>query len=242
MKIKLVSLGAAGLLLLALVGPALASVASTFTWLGNGFPNASCNGNSTTMLWIWTGDDPLSLTINGEDQSGSWAQEGNGSWHFTTDLDGTNYPPTSASITYVGNAGVLTLSGCDEGGSPTPSESASPSDSSAPTPSESASPTDSATPTPTDSATPTPSDSATPIPTETAPPTGSAEPSSGTPTPTGSAEASSGTPGVTPPATSTDGTSNGSGNGALLLVLGLMGLGTTGILILVPNPVNRRRR
>ena len=97
-------------------------------------------------------------------------------------------------------------------------------------------------PRPSDTATPTPSDSATPIPTETAPPTGSAEPSSGTPTPTGSAEASSGTPGLTPPATSTDGPSNGSGDGALLLVLALMGLGTTGILVLVPNPVSRRRR
>lgn len=107
-------------------------------------------------------------------------------------------------------------------------------DCSTPSPSESASPTDTATPTPTDTATPTPTD--------TAPPTGSAEPSSGTPTPTGSAEASSGTPGVTPPATSTDGSNGGSGNGALLLVLALMAIGTTGVLVLAPSPVNRRRR
>lgn len=123
-------------------------------------------------------------------------------------------------------------------------------DCSTPSPSESASPTDTATPTPSDTATPTPSesaspsDSATPTPTDTATPTptGSAEASSGTPTPTGSADASSGTPGVTPPATSTDGSNGGTGNGALLLVLLLMALGTTGVLVLAPSPVSRRRR
>ena len=109
-------------------------------------------------------------------------------------------------------------------------------DCSTPTPSESASPSESATPTPCGCATPTPSESATPT------PSGSAEASSGTPTPSGSAEASSGTPGVTPPATSTDGTSGGSGNGALLFVLALMALGTTGVLVLAPSPVSRRRR
>ena len=119
---------------------------------------------------------------------------------------------------------------------PSPSESASPTDTATPTP------TDTATPTPTDTATHPPTDTATPTPTDTAPPTGSAEPSSGTPTPTGSAEASSGTPGVTPPATSTDGSNGGSGNGALLLVLALMAIGTTGVLVLAPSPVNRRRR
>jgi len=121
---------------------------------------------------------------------------------------------------------------------PTPSESASPSESATPTPCGCATPTpsESATPTPSESATPTPSESATPT------PSGSAEASSGTPTPSGSAEASSGTPGVTPPATSTDGTSGGSGNGALLFVLALMALGTTGVLVLAPSPVSRRRR
>lgn len=86
----------------------------------------------------------------------------------------------------------------------------------------------------------TPSESASPS--DSAPPTGSAEPSSGSPTPTGSADASSGTPGVTPPATSTDGSSGGPGNGALLLVLVLMVVGTTGVLVLAPSPVSRRRR
>jgi len=130
---------------------------------------------------------------------------------------------------------IFEYAGDCQSSSPTPSESASPSDSATPTPSESASPSDSATPTPSESA--SPSDSATPT------PTGSAEASSGTATPTGSAEASSGTPGVTPPATSTDGSNGGSGsNGALLLVLALMAIGTTGILVLVPSPVSRRRR
>ena len=73
-------------------------------------------------------------------------------------------------------------------------------------------------------------------------PSGSAEASSGTPTPTGSAEAASGTPGVTPPATSTDGSTGGSGDGALLFVLALMAVGTTGLLVLAPSPVRRRRR
>ncbi len=60
---------------------------------------------------------------------------------------GDNYPPITASITYTGMAGMLTLSGCDEGGAqptPTPTPIASPT----PTPAPSATPSSTPTPTP----------------------------------------------------------------------------------------------
>ena len=120
LRYRLGALLGAGLLTVAVAGVALAATHDTF----NGWPNQSCSTDEgslpTTMLWIWTGDAPSSLTINGEVQSGSWAQQGQGVWHFTVDVSGTNYPPTSASVEYTGADGILTLSGCDEG---TPSES-----------------------------------------------------------------------------------------------------------------------
>jgi hypothetical protein len=130
---KLMALVGASLLTFAVAGVALAT---TGEWGGQGFPNASCSGDSSTMLWIWTGDSPTSLTINGSVQSGSWAQQGNGggSYHFTVAIDGNNYPPTTASVEYTGDAGTLTLSGCDEGGSPAPSGGGG-GETSAPTPS-----------------------------------------------------------------------------------------------------------
>ena len=44
------------------------------------------------------------------------ADAANGSWHWTITIGAANFPPTTASITYTGKAGTLTLSGCDEGG------------------------------------------------------------------------------------------------------------------------------
>ncbi len=96
------------------------SSSSPFYWQGNGYPSGTCSPTTTgTMLWIWTGDNPTSLTINGQLQtSGSWVQQGNGSWHFTaTIVPGVNYPPLLGTtyVDYTVSAGVLTLSGCNEG-------------------------------------------------------------------------------------------------------------------------------
>jgi hypothetical protein len=99
-----------------------ATSGGTFTWQGNGFPNPTCDASTAqSMLWIFNDNGsavPTSLTINGELQSGSWVQKGNGTYQFTATVDAVNFPPTSASATYTGNLGsstVLTLSGCNEG-------------------------------------------------------------------------------------------------------------------------------
>jgi len=110
----------------ALAGPASAD--GTFQWGGNGFPNASCPAGTTgTMLWIFNDNGsavPTSLTINGELQSGTWTQSGNGSYRFVATIDAVNFPPVTASVTYTGTLGsntVLTLSGCNETGPTTSS-------------------------------------------------------------------------------------------------------------------------
>ena len=57
-------------------GAALAD--GTFTWGGQGFPNASCSASSSTMLWIFnphSGAVPTTLHINGEDFTG-WQSSG----------------------------------------------------------------------------------------------------------------------------------------------------------------------
>jgi hypothetical protein len=93
----------------------------TFNWEGQGFPNASCTTNPLTMLWIFNDNGsavPTTLTINGEVQSGSWVHKGGGAYQFTATVDGVNFPPDTASVTYTGTLGsntVLTLSGCNEG-------------------------------------------------------------------------------------------------------------------------------
>ena len=47
------------------------AAAATGIWQGNGYPSASCKADTTgTALWIWTGDSPTALTINGQVQSG----------------------------------------------------------------------------------------------------------------------------------------------------------------------------
>ena len=109
-KHRIGALVAAAALTLTFAGTAFAS---EFPWQGNGYPNETCDGSQETALWIWTGDDPTSLTVNGNLQSGSWEQQGKGSWHFEVALGAGNYPPTSASVEYTGDSGVLTLSHCD---------------------------------------------------------------------------------------------------------------------------------
>ena len=116
-------------LVAALVLPAT-TLATDSQWQGNGYPSATCQPGSTgTMLWVWTGDSPTSLTINGNTYTG-WVQQGGGSWHLTVDIvPGTNYPPVEGSGTFVsftGNAGTLTLSHCDPGAEPTPTPTTEP--------------------------------------------------------------------------------------------------------------------
>ncbi len=228
------SLGLVGVMLLAATGSTLAAD-SNYDWQGNGYPNETCGDNPGTMLWVWTGDSPTSLTINGEVQTGSWVKQGGGSsaYHFIATVDGTNYPPVTASITYSGNAGTLTLSHCDGTGTQ-PSESPSGSGAGAtdtPAPSDTPAPTDTAAP------------SDTPAPTDTAAPTES-------PTGTGAGDTSAptGTPGgtgggdqATQPPTNTLG-SNGSGpsDTAWLLVVGL-GVLLASVVVLTPARAKSRR-
>jgi hypothetical protein len=124
----LIAVTAATLLMMAwaiLPGPAFAD--GTFTWGHNGFPNATCTAATTpkTMLWVFNDNGtavPTSLTINGVVQSGSWVPSGGG-FKFTVTVTATNYPPSSASVTYTGTLGkstVLTLSHCDGSTTTTP--------------------------------------------------------------------------------------------------------------------------
>ena len=124
-KHRIGALIAAMALTLTFAGSALAT---TFTWGHNGYPNATCTGSQTSMLWVWTGDSPTGLTINGEAQTGTWSQNGNGGWHFELAISGTNFPPTSASVEFTGDAGVLTLSHCDGTVTTTTSESTTTTD------------------------------------------------------------------------------------------------------------------
>jgi hypothetical protein len=158
---RIAALLAAGALLLTLASSAFATAESSFDWQkdgnGQGWPNATCTDSSASMLWVWTGENPTSLTINGNVQAGSWVEmndNGKAAWHFTTAITANNYPPTTASVTYTGEAGVLTLSHCD-GTQPTPTPSQ-------PVQTESVPPTDSPTPAITDSPTPAITDSPTP--------------------------------------------------------------------------------
>ncbi len=218
---RIIALVSAFALLLGFAGMSLATPPSTYDWEGNGYPNASCDAGSSTALWIWTGDNPSSLTINDHEQTGSWTQMGNGSWHWTITIDGHNFQPTTASITYTGAAGTLVLSGCDEGGAqPTPIPTATPM----------------ATPTPAPTGTPLPEITPTPAPTGTPTPTA-------TPTPGGTVEAATGTPLATPPATDTlaSGQSAPSNNGWRLVLFGLAALLISILAFGRPRRSNRKR-
>jgi hypothetical protein len=124
----LIAISAATLLMMAwAIFPSSAFATDTFPWGGNGFPNASCvPGQVQTMLWIFNDNGsavPTSLTINGVVQSGSWVPSGGG-FKFTVTANAQNFPPLTAntSVTFtgaLGNSTVLTLSGCNEGGTTT---------------------------------------------------------------------------------------------------------------------------
>ena len=120
----LAAVGVLGLLLVAVPTAA----AADYDWKGNGYPSNSCTADTTGVAqWVWTGDSPTALTVNGDAQSGSWAQSGGGSWKFFMTIGASNWPPTSASVTYTGDSGVLTISGCNEGGTPSSPPSSEPS-------------------------------------------------------------------------------------------------------------------
>jgi hypothetical protein len=237
-------------LLAALVLPA-AALASDSQWQGNGYPSATCQADTTgTMLWVWTGDDPTSLTINGTTYTG-WEQQGGGAWHLTLDIvPGTNYPPEEGSgtfVTYTGDAGTLTLSHCDEGTQSTPE----------PTPVVTPEPTPVVTPEPTPVVTPEPTPVVTPEPTpgeetaaptpvvtpeptpgeETAAPTPGEETAAPTPSPTGEVLAE------TAPPTDVGGPGSGSGSGGSMLftLLALAGLGLA-VVVVTPTPEAIKKR
>ena len=238
-------LGATALLSLvaALLLPAT-TLATDSQWQGNGYPSATCQADTTgTMLWVWTGDSPTSLTINGTTYTG-WEQQGGGAWHITLDIvPGTNYPPVEGSgtfVTFTGNAGTLTLSHCDAGdqSSPEPTPVVTPE----PTPGqETAEPTPVVTPEPTpgeETAAPTPV--VTPEPTpgeETAAPTPGEETAAPTPTPTGEVLAE------TAPPTDIGGSSGsgGSGGSVLLIMLALAG-SALAVAFMAPTPAAIRKR
>jgi hypothetical protein len=222
-------------LLAALLLPA-ATLAADSPWQGNGFPSDTCKADTTgTMLWIWTGGEPTSLTINGTTYTG-WEEQGNGAWHLTLDIvPGTNYPPEVGSgtfVTYTGVAGTLTLSHCDGGAQPTPVPT--PVVTPAPTPVVTPAPTPVVTPAPTPVVTPAPTPVVTPAPTpgeETAAPTPGEETAAPTPSPTGEVLAE------TAPPTDTDGTggdSGVSGGSTLLIMLALAGIA---LLVTFVSPV-----
>jgi hypothetical protein len=219
-------------LLAALLLPAT-TLASDSQWQGNGYPSPTCQADTTgTMLWIWTGDSPTSLTINGTTYTG-WEQQGAGGFHLTLDIvPGTNYPPEIGSgtfVTYTGDAGTLTLSGCNEGPQPTPQ----------PTPVVTPEPTPVVTPEPTPVVTPEPTPVVTPEPTPvvTPVPTPGEETAAPTPSPTGEVLAET----APPTDVGGPGSDSGTGGSMLLTLLALAGIGLA-VVVVTPTPESIRKR
>jgi hypothetical protein len=243
-------LGATALLSLAaaLLLPAT-TLATDSQWQGNGYPSATCQeGTTGTMLWVWTGDDPTSLTINGHTYTG-WEQQGNGAWHLTLAIEqGTNYPPVEGSgtfVTYTGAAGTLTLSHCDAGTESSPSPVVTPAPTPVVTPGptpgeETAAPTPVVTPVPTPVVTPAPTpgeETAAPTPgEETAAPTPGGETAAPTATPTGEVLAE------TAPPTDVDGSGGTTSSGSLVLtLLAMIGIAVA-VVAMAPTPASIRKR
>jgi len=130
----LIAVTAATLLMMAwAILPNSAFANGTFTWGGQGFPNEKCvpADQVQTMLWLFNDNGtavPTALTINGQAQSGSWVQKGQGAYQFTATRNATNFPPVvgpTTFVTFTGSLGtntVLTLSGCNEGQTTTTTE------------------------------------------------------------------------------------------------------------------------
>ena len=68
-----------------------------------------------TTVWIWTGDSPTALTVNGVAQAGSWLQAGGGSssYKFMSPWFATEPDHATTFVTFTGDAGTLTIThGC----------------------------------------------------------------------------------------------------------------------------------
>ena len=73
---KLGWLAVASMLALAMIGPGTGvALGATQGWAGNGWPvKEDCKDAAPgTTVWIWTGDSPTALTVNGVAQAGSLA-------------------------------------------------------------------------------------------------------------------------------------------------------------------------
>ena len=112
-KHRIGALIAAAALTLTFAGTAFAA---TENWAGNGYPiKENCDDAAAgTTVWIWTGDSPTALTVNGVAQPGTWDQAGpNGSWKFVTDWLGSEPDHDTTFVTFTGDDGVLTIThGC----------------------------------------------------------------------------------------------------------------------------------
>jgi hypothetical protein len=112
-KHRIGALIAAAALTLTFAGTAFAA---TENWAGNGYPvNEDCKAAAPgTFVWIWTGDSPTALTVNGVAQGGTWDQSGpNGSWKFVTDWFSSEPDHDTTFVTFTGDDGILTIThGC----------------------------------------------------------------------------------------------------------------------------------
>ena len=105
-----------GALILSL-GLAGTALGATQGWGGNGWPvKSACDETPAgTTVWIWTGDSPTALTVNGVAQAGSWVQAGGGSssYKFTSPWFATEPDHATTFVTFTGDAGTLTIThGC----------------------------------------------------------------------------------------------------------------------------------
>ena len=127
---KLGWLAVASMLALAMIGPGTAvALGSDQTWAGNGWPvKENCKDAAPgTIVWIWTGDNPTALTINGQVQAGTWVQSGGGSssWKFVSTWFDTEPDHATTFVTFTGDDGTLTIThGCPPAPTPTPTPTA----------------------------------------------------------------------------------------------------------------------
>jgi hypothetical protein len=98
-----------------------ASASTRFDWEGQGWPNATCNNNPQTALWIFTGKGVTNVVFYWDSTSAAMTQQGGGAWHVTVPFFDPSDPANQPIyVTYDGTLSnsnaTLTLSGCNEGG------------------------------------------------------------------------------------------------------------------------------
>ena len=73
----------------------------------DGWPvKEDCNDAAPgTTVWIWTGDSPTALTVDGVAQAGSWEQAGGGSssWKFVSPWFDTEPDHATTFVTFTGD-------------------------------------------------------------------------------------------------------------------------------------------